>query len=129
VLKHAEKLFKAAGDRTRLRILKLLESGPLCGCQIVAALGLCQSTVSKHLAVLDAADLIDSEHRGKWTFYTLAKPRAPQVRRLLAAIRCSAADDPQVAGDLARVRDEKIQSLAGCSSRPGRLDLERRLRA
>ena len=52
MLKHAEMLFKAAGDRTRLRILKMLETGPLCVCQIVETLGLSQSTVSKHLSIL-----------------------------------------------------------------------------
>ncbi|MGC8854938.1 MAG: ArsR/SmtB family transcription factor, partial [Halothiobacillaceae bacterium] len=121
---HAEALFKAAGDRTRLRILKILEPGPLCVCQIVAVLGLGQSTVSKHLSILSGADLIDSERRGRWTFYRLAKPRSPEVRSLLSAVRACAAEDPQVAADLAKVRDEKIQSLVGCS--PGRAGRSRR---
>jgi ArsR family transcriptional regulator, arsenate/arsenite/antimonite-responsive transcriptional repressor len=114
MLKHTEKLLKAVGDRTRLRILKMLEPGPLCVCQVVATLKLSQSTVSKHLSILCASELVEDESRGKWTFYRLAKPRAGEARRLLAVVRCCAGEDPEVARDLARVKGEKIRSLSRC---------------
>ncbi|PIX88616.1 MAG: ArsR family transcriptional regulator, partial [Nitrospirae bacterium CG_4_10_14_3_um_filter_44_29] len=44
--------FKALSDETRLRILKLLEHGELCVCDVVAALDMIQPKVSFHLAVL-----------------------------------------------------------------------------
>lgn len=119
MLKHAEMLFKAVGDRTRLRILKMLGAGPLCVCQIVETLKLSQSTVSKHLSILSGVDLVDSAHRGKWTFYKLAKPETPEARRLLAAVKCCASEDPEVARDLAKVGEKEIQSLATCHL-PGR---------
>jgi len=114
MLKQAEMLFKAAGDRTRLRILKMLEAGPLCVCQIVEILGLCQSAVSKHLSILSGVGLIDDERQGKWTFYRLAKPRIPEVHLLLKTVRSCACDDPQVAKDKAKVASEKIRSLPKC---------------
>ena len=45
-------VFKALSDETRLRILKLLEHGELCVCDIVAALNTIQPKVSFHLATL-----------------------------------------------------------------------------
>ena len=47
-MRDLELALKAAGDPTRTRILKLLESGGLCVCQVQAVLGLAPSTVSKH---------------------------------------------------------------------------------
>lgn len=129
MLKETENLLKAAGDRTRLRILKMLEGGPLCVCQIVEALGLSQSTVSRHLSVLSAAELVEDESRGKWTFYRIARLKSPEARRLLAAVRCCAADDPQVNADRARVGQEKIQALVTCCPRPRRSAREARRRA
>ncbi len=51
-LRHYERAMKSAADPTRFRILKMLEGGELCVCQLVAVLGLSQSTVSKHLFLL-----------------------------------------------------------------------------
>jgi len=114
MLKQAEMLFKAAGDRTRLRIMKILEEGPLCVCQIVEILGLAQSAVSKHLSILSGVGLIDDERQGKWTFYRLAKPRITEVQLLLKAVRTCSCDDPQVAKDKVKVASEKIRSLPKC---------------
>jgi DNA-binding transcriptional ArsR family regulator len=109
-----EKALKAASDGTRLRILKMLEPGSLCVCQIVGALELSQSTVSKHLSILEAAGLVESERRGRWTHYRLRKASTDQGKRILSLLRCCASDDPKVAKDQARVAGDKIQSLAAC---------------
>ena len=114
MLKTLERILKAAGDGTRLRILKMLDPGSLCVCQIVEALKLSQSTVSKHLSVLEDAGLVESERRGRWTHYRLAKLQTPDGRRLLSMLRCCSGEDPQVAKDLAKVQGEKIQSLVSC---------------
>ncbi len=71
MLKNLERVMKAASDGTRLRILNLLGPGPLCVCEIVEAVGLSQSTVSRHLAILRDAGLIQDEKRGKWAYYML----------------------------------------------------------
>ena len=64
-------VFKALSDETRLRILKLLENGELCVCDIVAALDMVQPKVSFHLAALKEAGLIKDRKHGKWTHYRL----------------------------------------------------------
>jgi len=64
-------IFKALSDETRLRILKLLENGELCVCDIVAALDMIQPKVSFHLGVLKDAGLIKDRRQGKWVHYSI----------------------------------------------------------
>jgi ArsR family transcriptional regulator len=52
---------KALGHPGRLRILAMLRGGPLCVCQITAALGLSGSTVSAHLSDLRRAGLVTEQ--------------------------------------------------------------------
>lgn len=65
------RIFKALSDETRLRILKLLEDGELCVCDIVSALDIIQPKVSFHLSVLQESGLIKSRKQGKWIFYRI----------------------------------------------------------
>jgi len=62
-------IFKALSDETRLRIVKLLEKGELCVCDIVAALNLIQPKVSFHLSALKDAGLVKDRKEGKWIHY------------------------------------------------------------
>lgn len=64
-------IFKALSDETRLRILKLLEHGELCVCDIVAALNMVQPKVSFHLNVLKEAALIRDRKQGRWIHYSI----------------------------------------------------------
>ena len=64
-------IFKALSDETRLRILKLIEKGELCVCDLVAALGISQPRASFHLGVLKEAGLIKDRKSGKWTRYSI----------------------------------------------------------
>jgi len=64
-------IFKALSDETRLRVLKLLEHGELCVCDIVAALDTIQPKVSFHLSVLKEAGLIKDRKQGKWVHYRI----------------------------------------------------------
>jgi len=64
-------VFKALSDKTRLRILKLLEHGELCVCEIVAALDTIQPKISFHLTTLKEAGLIRDRKHGKWIHYFL----------------------------------------------------------
>lgn len=64
-------IFKALSEETRLRIIKLLDHGELCVCDIVAALDMVQPKVSFHLAVLKEAGFIKDRKQGKWTHYRL----------------------------------------------------------
>ena len=56
---------------TRLRVLKLLECGELCVCDIVTALDMSQPKVSFHLNALKEAGLIKDRKEGRWIHYRL----------------------------------------------------------
>jgi len=64
-------IFKALSDETRIRILKLLQGGELCVCDIVTALDMIQPKVSFHLCVLKDAGLIKDRKQGRWIHYSL----------------------------------------------------------
>ncbi len=64
-------VFKALSDETRLRIVKLLEQGELCVCDIVAALDMAQPKVSFHLGVLKESGFIQDRKQGRWIRYRI----------------------------------------------------------
>jgi DNA-binding transcriptional ArsR family regulator len=70
-LNQYEAVMKAASDPTRVRILKILESGEICVCQIIAVVQLSQPTISNHLSLLKSAGLITDRKDKKWVFYSL----------------------------------------------------------
>ena len=70
-MKDLTSIFKALSDETRLRILKLLEGGELCVCDVVAALDMIQPQVSFHLGVLKKAALLKGRKQGKWMHYKI----------------------------------------------------------
>lgn len=64
-------VYKALSDETRLRIIKLLERGELCVCDIVASLDIIQPKISFHLSILKEAGLVKDRRVGKWIHYRL----------------------------------------------------------
>ena len=72
-MEHLVRIFKALADKNRVRIVKMLQVKPLCVCEITAVLGLATSTVSKHLSILKAVDIIIDLKDGKWVNYHLNK--------------------------------------------------------
>jgi ArsR family transcriptional regulator, arsenate/arsenite/antimonite-responsive transcriptional repressor len=71
-MQNAACLFKALSEETRLRIMALLAHGELCVCDLMAVLGLPQSTISRHLASLRHAGLVEGRRQGVWMHYRLA---------------------------------------------------------
>lgn len=76
MLLNVEKIFKALGDRSRLRIINMLSEKAMCVCEITDVLGLSQSTVSGHLRVLKEAGLVDDEKDGLWVEYRLCTDKS-----------------------------------------------------
>ena len=99
------KVFKALADRSRARILKMLEERELCVCQIREVLGLKQSTVSKHLSILKRAGLVDSRREGTWAYYTLSQRRNNDFDQAqLGLMRNWLNRDPVVRSDRAKLK-------------------------
>jgi ArsR family transcriptional regulator len=82
-----ERLFKALGDRNRLRILNVLlqaEGEEVCVCEFQPTLGIAQPTVSHHLKQLVEAGLLEREKRGTFAYYRLKVGVLERIGLLLA---------------------------------------------
>jgi ArsR family transcriptional regulator, cadmium/lead-responsive transcriptional repressor len=73
-LSPAAALFRSLGDPARLAIVRRLASGPARVVDLADAVGLAQSTVSKHLACLRDCGLVDSEPLGRASLFRLTRP-------------------------------------------------------
>ncbi|GBE57304.1 HTH-type transcriptional repressor AseR [bacterium BMS3Abin01] len=97
-------IFKALSDDTRLRIVGLLLEGELCVCDLMAILELPQSTVSRHLAYLRHAGLVNDRRQGLWMFYRLADADDGLRAGLVALLRENLAELPQAEEDGRRLK-------------------------
>lgn len=80
-------VFKSMADETRLRLLLLLkEHGELCVCDLMHALDMPQSTVSRHLAYLRRNGWLQDRRGGVWMYYSLPSPLAPFLQGQLELI-------------------------------------------
>ncbi len=80
-------LFKTLADPTRLRLLNLLACGETCVCELIGTLRVVQPKVSRHLAHLKRAGLVEARRNGKWTHYRWAEQADPLVRHVLLGLR------------------------------------------
>ena len=98
-------LTHAHADESRLRILASLAGGELCVCQILELLELAPSTVSKHLAILRQARLIDGRKAGRWMHYRLAEQDVPLAARTATQwVLAHLHDESRVARDRAHLK-------------------------
>jgi len=65
------KIFKALGDKSRLRIVMMLRVKPMCVCEIREIIGSSMSTISNHLRILKEAAVIDFQKEDKYINYAL----------------------------------------------------------
>ena len=94
---------KALSDPTRLRIVRLLEHGELCVCDLMEALDLPQSTISRHMSFLKRTDWVLGRRNGKWVYYRLAEPDDRIQAQVLAALRRGLPGVPQAEEDYRRL--------------------------
>lgn len=119
---------KALSDQNRVRIVAALEQGELCVCQLIELLELAPSTVSKHLALLRQAGLLEVRKDGRWAYYRLAVQGAPKVvQGALALVKASLADDRRANADAKRIkRILKVDPEVLCCQQREQLVVERR---
>ncbi len=101
-------------DETRLRALLLLEQkGELCVCELTEALGVSQPKMSRHLAHLRDAHIVETRRAGQWIHYRLSEALPDWARQMLthladalAAEEPYRADAPRITRAIARNRSE-----------------------
>lgn len=114
---------KALSDPTRVRVLCCLMESDLCGCEMVDALEMSQSTLASHLQTIRQAGLVATHRRHKMVSYELL----PEARRLLEGVLEANAEslrsDRRIQRDLDRTRLRLALRENGCCSLgPGQLD-------
>jgi ArsR family transcriptional regulator, arsenate/arsenite/antimonite-responsive transcriptional repressor len=92
MIRDVEKMFKALGDKSRLRIVNMLSQKALCVCEITQVLQLSQSTVSGHLKVLKEARLVEDVKDGLWVEYRLNRDE-PFISKILKTVTEALATD------------------------------------
>lgn len=112
------KVMKALSDPNRVRVLKLLKGKELCVCEIQAVLDLAQSTVSKHMKLLEDAGLVDRSRQGTWIIYSLADgSESVYAQTMLLEIQHWLDDDQELKRMYAAMPDAMV--LRGCSAKDG----------
>ncbi len=91
------KVMKALSDPGRVKIIKMLQKRVMCVCEIQEALGVAQSTTSKHLKILEEAGLISYFKEGLWVNYRLSDgSRNPYAATLLGNTKHWLENDPEI---------------------------------
>lgn len=87
ILEMKSNFFKALAHPTRVRILELLaQGGETCVCEIIEDLGLEQSNVSQHLAILRKQNIIISNKVGPKVLYRIKHREVLEVLKLVQEI-------------------------------------------
>ena len=108
------KIMKALSDPNRVKMIKLLQRKVLCVCEIKEALGLAQSSASKHLKILEEAGLITYSKEGLWVNYRLADgASSPYIANILGNLRYWLEDDGEVAALVARLPEIDRETVCG----------------
>jgi ArsR family transcriptional regulator len=86
-----ERFFQALGDNTRLRLLNLMGDQEICVCYFVEILDQAQPKISRHLAYLRRAGIVEARREGKWMHYRIVMPpnlgAAQVLRQTLAWLK------------------------------------------
>ena len=114
-------LFKSLADETRLRLLVILQSGrEYCVCDLMQALGMPQSTVSRHLASLKRNGWLQDRRGGVWMYYSLKQDMDALLQAQLVLIITKLAGSAVCRADKQRLetylqtKDASVCKEAGC---------------
>jgi ArsR family transcriptional regulator len=98
-----EMLFSALADRTRLRLLNLMEDDEVCVCYFVEVLRTPQPKISRHLAYLRRAGVVGVRREGKWMHYRIVEPADSQAAQILKDVRSWLSNDPAMQRERGRL--------------------------
>ena len=91
------KVMKALSDPNRVKIIKMLQQKVMCVCELQGAIGLAQSTVSKHLKILEDTGLVGYNKDGLWVNYYLTDGcESPYAASVLGNLRHWLNDEPEI---------------------------------
>jgi ArsR family transcriptional regulator, arsenate/arsenite/antimonite-responsive transcriptional repressor len=98
-----ELFFRALADRTRLRLLNLIGADEVCVCFFVEILKTNQPKISRHLAYLRRAGVVDARRDGPWMHYRIIQPADEAAAKVLQETMSWLANDPEMQRDRQRL--------------------------
>jgi len=98
-----ELFFRALADRTRLRLLNLIGNDEVCVCFFVEILKTNQPKISRHLAYLRRAGIVDVRREGQWAHYRIVEPADAEAARVLKDTMSWLTNDPEMQRDRQRL--------------------------
>ena len=98
-----ELLFSALADNTRLRLLNLMETDEVCVCFFVEILQTNQPKISRHLAYLRRAGIVEARREGLWMHYRIIEPPDEGAARILREVRDYLSKAPEMLKDRNRM--------------------------
>jgi len=105
---------KALSDPNRVKMVKLLQHKEMCVCEIQVALGLAQSTASKHLKILEEAGLTTYYKDKLWVNYSLADGTdSPYAANLLGSLKHWLDEDPELADIVEKLPTIRREDICG----------------
>ena len=121
-----ERFFQALGDNTRLRLLNLMGDQEICVCYFVEILAQGQPKISRHLAYLRSAGIVQARREGKWIHYRIAMPPSIGAAQVLRQTLAWLGEDRAMQADKARLlkaccSPAKFVTLHGAPT-PGAVD-------
>ena len=100
-----ELFFRALADRTRLRLLNLMQTDEVCVCFFVEILKTNQPKVSRHLAYMRRAGIVGARRDGPWIHYRIVQPSDSDAARVLKEVLSWLASDHE----MQRERDRLVK--------------------
>jgi ArsR family transcriptional regulator len=100
---NVERFFQALGDNTRLRLLNLMREQETCVCYFVEILGQPQPKISRHLAYLRSAGIVEARREGKWMHYRIVTPAHAGAEQILRETLAWMKDDRAMQADRAKL--------------------------
>jgi ArsR family transcriptional regulator, arsenate/arsenite/antimonite-responsive transcriptional repressor len=105
--------FAALADQNRLRLLYLMKEGEICVCYLQGVLQTNQPKISRHLAYLKKAGLVEARREGKWIHYRLKKLEA-NLEKILSDTLNHLQKEPHIRKDA-----QRLKQIVCCPERYG----------
>jgi ArsR family transcriptional regulator, arsenate/arsenite/antimonite-responsive transcriptional repressor len=110
--------FAALADENRLRLLYLMKEGEICVCYLQGVLQASQPKISRHLAYLKRAGLVEARRDGKWMHYRLKKLESSQ-EKVLSETLLRLEKEAQIKKDA-----QRLKQIQCCPSKYGIPEVE-----
>ncbi|MBT9097395.1 winged helix-turn-helix transcriptional regulator [Methylovulum psychrotolerans] len=104
--------YKCLGDVQRLRIINLLNEGPLCVCHLQEILGEAQVKISKQLLYMKKLGVVFARREGVWMVYSLSVPAHPVLLANVGYLRANNADEFACFAEDLHIRSAVLQRYA-----------------